>query len=182
MVQKHGTINEYFTVQHGIVSLIIYVYVIVSFIIYVSGYIRRAERTQEKEVSNTQGQSEDTVKESTTWKVSKYGVFSGPYFPAFGPEKTSAFGHFSRSGHGCLFSYNTIQNKKSIITSEGNLHCLWLYEEIYNDRKLYRIENDQRARKVIATTKFNKDDAHRRSIVCNEPSDFLPTFDIVVTV
>ena len=82
----------------------------------------------------------------------------------------------------CLFSYNTIQNKKSIITSVGNLHCLWLYEEIYNDRKLYRIENDQRARKVIATTKFNKDDAHRRSIVCNEPSDFLPTFDIVATV
>ena len=23
----------------------------------------------------------------TVWKVSKYGVFSGPYFPAFGPEK-----------------------------------------------------------------------------------------------
>ena len=22
------------------------------------------------------------------WKVSKYGVFSGPYFPVFGPEKT----------------------------------------------------------------------------------------------
>ena len=24
----------------------------------------------------------------TVWKVSKYGVFSHPYFPAFGPEKT----------------------------------------------------------------------------------------------
>ena len=24
----------------------------------------------------------------TAWKVSKYGVFSGPYFPVFGPEKT----------------------------------------------------------------------------------------------
>ena len=23
-------------------------------------------------------------KENTAWKVSKYGVFSGPYFPAFG--------------------------------------------------------------------------------------------------
>ena len=52
----------------------------------------------------------------TTWKVSKYGVFSGPYFPAFGlnaeiyqvnlriqseyrkiwTRKTSVFGHFSR--------------------------------------------------------------------------------------
>ena len=33
---------------------------------------------------------------NTVWKVSKYGVFSGPYFPAFGlntgkygPEKTA---------------------------------------------------------------------------------------------
>ena len=26
---------------------------------------------------------------STWWKVSKYGVVSGPYFPVFGPEKTS---------------------------------------------------------------------------------------------
>ena len=53
----------------------------------------------------------------TAWKVSKYGVFSGPYFPAFGlnteiysvnlriqseyrkirTRKTSVFGHFSRS-------------------------------------------------------------------------------------
>ena len=24
----------------------------------------------------------------TTWKVSKYGVFSGPYFSVLGPEKT----------------------------------------------------------------------------------------------
>ena len=54
----------------------------------------------------------------TAWKVSKRGVFSGPYFPAFGPNtegygvslciqsecgkirtgKNSVFGHFSRSG------------------------------------------------------------------------------------
>ena len=52
---------------------------------------------------------------STAWKVSKYGVFSGPYFPAFGlntdvslriqsecgkiqTRKNSVFGHFLRSG------------------------------------------------------------------------------------
>ena len=36
--------------------------------------------------------------------MSKYGVFSGPYFPPFGlntgkngPEKNSVFGHFSHS-------------------------------------------------------------------------------------
>ena len=48
---------------------------------------------------------------NTARKMSKYGVFSGPYFPAFGlqylsvftpnagkygPEKNSVFGHFSR--------------------------------------------------------------------------------------
>ena len=46
----------------------------------------------------------------TAWKMSKYGDFSGPYFPAFGlnterygrygkirTRKNSAFGHFSHS-------------------------------------------------------------------------------------
>ena len=33
----------------------------------------------------------------TAWKESKYQVISGPYFPAFGPEKHSIFGHFSCS-------------------------------------------------------------------------------------
>ena len=28
------------------------------------------------------------INEFTAWKVSKYGVFFGPYFPVFGPEKT----------------------------------------------------------------------------------------------
>ena len=34
------------------------------------------------------------VKSRTAWKVSKYGYFSGPYFPAFGPEKTPHLGNF----------------------------------------------------------------------------------------
>lgn len=33
----------------------------------------------------------------TARKQSKYGVFPGPYFRVFGPEKNSVFGHFSRS-------------------------------------------------------------------------------------
>ena len=57
-------------------------------------------------------------KEITAWNVSKYGDFSGPYFPVFGlnterhflslriqsecgkirTRKNSVFGHFSRSG------------------------------------------------------------------------------------
>ena len=32
-------------------------------------------------------------------EVSKYGAFSGPYFPVFGQEKNSVFGHFSCSDH-----------------------------------------------------------------------------------
>ena len=41
----------------------------------------------------------NTKKDCTAWKVSKYGVFSGPYFPTFGlnTERYSAFGHFSRN-------------------------------------------------------------------------------------
>ena len=55
------------------------------------------------------------IRWSTTWKVSKYGVFSGPYFPVLGlnteiygvnlriyrkirTRKYSVSGHFSRSG------------------------------------------------------------------------------------
>ena len=38
---------------------------------------------------------------TTVWKVYKYLVFSGPYFPVFGlkiwTRKNSVFGHFSRS-------------------------------------------------------------------------------------
>ena len=35
---------------------------------------------------------------SIAWKVSKYGVFSGTYFPVFGLNtEISIFGHFSRS-------------------------------------------------------------------------------------
>ena len=59
-----------------------------------------------------------TLPNSTVWKVSKYGVISGPYFPVFGlnteiyfvnlriqfeyrkirTRNNSVFGHFSRSG------------------------------------------------------------------------------------
>ena len=65
---------------------------------------------------------------ATAWKVSKYGVFSGPYFPAFGlnterysvslriapnakkygPEKTSILGHFSCSALLSLFDYSAL--------------------------------------------------------------------------
>ena len=69
----------------------------------------------------------------TAWKVSKYGVFSGPYFPVFGRNteiyevnlriqseyrktrttKNSIFGHFSRSVFIMRFTpYKIIQQSK----------------------------------------------------------------------
>ena len=62
----------------------------------------------------------------TAWKVSKYGVFSGPYFPVIGlnteiyvvnlyiqseyrkirTRKNSAFGHFSRSAK--IFTFKSV--------------------------------------------------------------------------
>ena len=63
------------------------------------------------------GHGQDIFEKDTVWNVSKYGVFSGQYFPAFGLNaeryfvslriqsrcgkiqirKNSAFRHFSRS-------------------------------------------------------------------------------------
>ena len=36
------------------------------------------------------------TKTNTARKVSKYGVFSGPYFPVFGPEITSYLDTFTQ--------------------------------------------------------------------------------------
>ena len=74
---------------------------------------------------------------STVWKVSKYGVFSGPHFPAFGQNterysislriqseygkkrtrKNSVFGHFSRS----------VRNIHKWITVLNDFHFLLIY-------------------------------------------------------
>ena len=70
-------------------------------------------------LSDFQNEPFTHAKKTTAWKVSKYGVFSAPYFPAFGTNterysvslrihskcgeiptrQNSVFGHFSRSGH-----------------------------------------------------------------------------------
>ena len=45
----------------------------------------------------------------TAWKLSKYGAFSGPYFP---DQKNAVFGHFLRSGYRkltlCQVSFNQL--------------------------------------------------------------------------
>ena len=56
-----------------------------------------------------------------TWQVSKYGVFSGPYFPAFGLEKNSAFRHFSRSLHFLEVAWSYWRDQYS-------LNWIWTFE------------------------------------------------------
>ena len=101
-------------------------------------YVRRAERAQEKDVGNTEGQSEDTVMK----------------------ESVHDFGsRITRSQTGTVSS----------LAREICIICGCTKK--YNDTKLYQIENGQRAWKFLAATNFHKDDTHRRSIFCSEPSD-----------
>ena len=75
--------------------------------------------------------------QSTIWKPSKYGVFSGPYFPVFGlnmeiygvnlriqseygkirSRKNSALGHFSRSEEDRFARFNTLAMPDKPLTS-----------------------------------------------------------------
>ena len=61
-------------------------------------------------------------------KVSRYGVFSGPYFPVFGmttekygPEKNCLFGHFSlrakavQKGENCLYYVKVLLSLSAIL-------------------------------------------------------------------
>ena len=57
---------------------------------------------------------------NTVWNVSKYGIFSGPYFPAFGPEKTPY-----------LDTFHAVQNSKRnppISVSSLLLLTFWCYK------------------------------------------------------
>ena len=85
----------------------------------------------------------------TAWKVSKYGVFSGPHFPVFGQNteiyevniriqseyrkiqtrKNSIFGHFSRS---VRMPYITLEH--NVFIKEGD-------KEVYNHTNLCKTIN-----------------------------------------
>ena len=58
----------------------------------------------------------------TAWKVSKYGVISGPYFLVFGlnTEIYGVFGHFSRSVIDLIMSF--FKRMGEIIIWSGSLH------------------------------------------------------------
>ena len=50
---------------------------------------------QTKMQQETKSHPKHIVKTSTTWKVTKYGVISGPYFPAFGLNTERYFSYLS---------------------------------------------------------------------------------------
>ena len=76
---------------------------------------------------NGQRQNSENLNWSTAWTVSKEGVFSGLYFPAFGlnTERYSVFGHFWRSD---FVKLPTVANSEPqvILSFSWNLACLSL--------------------------------------------------------
>ena len=59
-------------------------------------------------------------KQHTAWKLPKYGVFSGPFFPVFGRKnqtrKNSVFGHFSCSSKTVLGVISCCYHSQAIYT------------------------------------------------------------------
>ena len=57
----------------------------------------------------------------TAWKVSKYGIFSGPYFPIFGLNtgKYGPVGHFSHREYFQLTEWKHIQNSVKHLKMES---------------------------------------------------------------
>ena len=70
------------------------------------------------------------------------------------------------------------RSQKGTVSSQAREICIVCgCTKKYNDTKLYRTENEQRAWKFLAATNFHKDHAHLRLIFCNEPSD-VPAVEI----
>ena len=96
----------------------------------------------------------------TTWKVSKYGVFSGPYFPIFGlnteiysvnlciqseyrkirTRKNSVFGYFSRS-ESITTNYIIFQGylSNTILVQKYNTEIKNWFENILSECFLYTL-------------------------------------------
>ena len=92
----------------------------------------------------------------TTWKVPKYGAYSGPYFPAFGlntevycvnlhiqseygkiwTRKNSVFRHFSRSNR-CSETFTEIRGKaptmESFLSKDASCWTAYLLDKRLND-------------------------------------------------
>ena len=67
------------------------------------------------------------LKITTAWKVSKYGVFSGPYFPVFSPI-TGKYGLKKTSYLDAFHTVNILaRNEKMIRTGASDLIFFFLY-------------------------------------------------------
>ena len=88
----------------------------------------------------------------TTWKVSEYGVYSGPYYPVFGlntkiyslnlriqseyrkiqTRKNSVFGHFSRSDYHVICFLEILRMESQFSTSLPDSHSRKAICELIN--------------------------------------------------
>ena len=100
-------------------------------------------KTNLKSEIQLQKQKQHLTKHFTACKVSKYGVFSGQYFNAFGlntefhvipseyrkmrTRKNSIFGHFSRSVYDCNIKGNVSWTTNFLQTYL--LHCYTLFKQ-----------------------------------------------------
>ena len=95
--------------------------------------------------------------ETTAWKVSKYGVKSRPYFPAFGlnterysvslciqseykkirTRNNSVFGHFSRSGQLDICDIKPFQANFPLLYSLQSIEKLWFSDVYWVESKFW---------------------------------------------
>ena len=70
-----------------------------------------------------------TIRQNTVWKVSKYWVFSGPYFPVFSPNT----GKYVPEKTPCLDTFHIVENY-GLVTFTKEIHngkVLDLLSEIF---------------------------------------------------
>ena len=67
------------------------------------------------------------LKKVTAWKVSKYGVTSGPYFPVFRPEITPYLDTFHVVS---LFDAIMCKSKKPLLLTKDTVIQLWNKEKV----------------------------------------------------
>ena len=67
------------------------------------------------------------LKKVTAWKVSKYGVISGPYFPVFRPEITPYLDTFHVVS---LFDAIMCKSKKPLLLTKDTVIQLWNKEKV----------------------------------------------------
>ena len=109
------------------------------------------------------------------WKVLKYGVISGPYFPALGlnterysecgeiqTRNNSVFGHFSRSAWHHENNFQSLFKQSRILVSRDNYHFLKMKSEENLSGCLFYQHKSSRGKSSIITSWKRTERASRR--------------------